>query len=86
MNKIEMIERSLRCFVFGLLGLLPIIGIPMAIYSAVQYRRIKRGQGEMWNPAHRYLFWGGLCARMGLAVFLLVPVIIITIGVIYDVF
>jgi hypothetical protein len=73
MTKIEMIECSLRCFVYGLLGLVPILGIPMAVRSAALYRRVKRGRGEMWNPAHRYLFWGGVCARMGVALFLLIP-------------
>ena len=65
MPKTEMIERSLRCFVLGLFGLLPVIGIPMAVMSLAEYRRVMRGQGDMWNPAHRYLFWGGMCARAG---------------------
>jgi len=80
LTKIEMIERSLRCFTLGLFGLLPIIGIPMALWSVAEYRRVINGQGAMWNPAHRYLFWGGLCARMGLALFLLVPLIVMLIG------
>jgi hypothetical protein len=86
MTKIDMIERSLRCFVFGLIGLLPVIGIPMAVLSAAQYRRVKQGRGEMWNPAHRYFFWGGVCARMGLALFLLIPVVVVIIGIICNVF
>ena len=65
MPKTEMIERSLRCFVLGLFGLLPVMGIPMAVMSLAEYRRVMRGQGDMWNPAHRYLFWGGMCARAG---------------------
>ncbi len=85
MSKIEMMERSLRCFAYGLISLLPVIGIPMAVLSLVQYRRVKRGQGDMWNPAHRCLFWGGVCARMGLTLFLLIPVLII-IGVICNSF
>ena len=86
MPKTEMMERSLRCFAYGLIGLLPVIGIPMALLSVAQYRRVKRGRGEMWNPAHRYLFWGGVCARMGLALFLLIPVVVITIGIMLDSF
>jgi hypothetical protein len=73
MTKIELIESSLRCFDYGLIGLLPVIGIPMAFLSAAQYRRVKRGQGDTWNPAHRYWYWGGVCARMGLALFLIIP-------------
>jgi hypothetical protein len=80
MTKIEMMERSLRCFAFGLLGLLPVIGIPMAVISLVNYRRVIRGRGNQWNPAHRYLFWGGLCARMGLALFLVTPVVLVVIA------
>jgi len=83
MTKIEMMERSLRCFVFGVISLLPVIGIPMAFLSAAQYRRVKRGQGEMWNPAQRYLFWGGVCARMSLALFVLVPVVVVIIGMVW---
>lgn len=80
MTRIEMIDSSLRCFTYGLIGLLPVIGIPMAVLSAIQHARVKRGQGEVWNPAQRYLFWGAVCARMGLALFLLVPVIVLTIS------
>ncbi len=86
MNKIELIECSLRCFAYGLIGLLPVIGIPMALRSVAEYRRVKRNGGEMWNPADRYLFWGALCARMGLALLLLVPVVVFSIGVLYNVF
>ena len=86
MSKIEMMERSLRCFAYGLIGLLPVIGIPMAILSLALYRRVKRGRGDMWNPAHRYFFWGGVCARMGLALFLLIPVVVVIIGILDNAF
>ena len=33
-------------------------------------RRVKRAQGETWNPAKRYLFWGGVCARESMALFI----------------
>jgi len=84
MTRIEMIEHSLRCFVYGLISLLPVIGLPMAVLSTAQYRRVQRGQGEMWNPAHRYHFWGGVCARMSLSLFLVVPVAVIIIRVIFN--
>jgi len=77
MTRIEMIEGSLKCFAYGLIGLLPVIGIPMAVISAFQFSRVKRGRGEMWNPAHRYLFWGGVCARVSLALLILVPAVIL---------
>ena len=81
MSQIEMIGRSLRCFTFGLFGLLPVLGIPMAIYASSEYRHIKRGLDGRWNPAHRYVFWGGLCARLGLALFLVIPVVVVILGI-----
>jgi hypothetical protein len=74
LSKIEMIERSMRCFDLGLLGLIPLIGIPMAVMSMAQYRRVKRGQGALWNPAQRYLYWGGQCAFVGLLPILIIVV------------
>ena len=66
----------MRCFVLGLFALLPVIGIPMALMSLSQYRRVKLGRGALWNPAQRYLFWGCLCARMGLWPILIAAVLI----------
>jgi hypothetical protein len=85
MPKTEMIERSLSCFKWGLLGLLPVIGIPMAVMSLAQYRRVKRGRGAMWNPAERHLFLGAMCARAGIWP-ILIAVVVITLGVYLGVF
>jgi hypothetical protein len=80
MTKVEMIERSLRCFGYGLIALLPVVGLPLAVLAIGQYLRVKRGQGDMWNPAQRYLFWGGLCGRMSLAFYFIIPVVLIVIA------
>lgn len=76
-GKVEMIERSMRCFFLGLLGLLPVVGIPMAAMALHNYRRVALGQGALWNPAQRYLVLGGICARLGFTLFFLIPAIII---------
>lgn len=65
MDKIELIERSMRAFYFGLPGLLPVLGTPFAIIALVINARLKRRAGAQWNPAQRYLFWGMVCARIG---------------------
>jgi len=65
MGKIEMIQRSQRCFVYGVFGLIPIIGIPMVILATIENYRVMKGWREHWNPAKRYLFWGMVCARVG---------------------
>jgi hypothetical protein len=80
LSKPELIQCSLRCFAFGVLGLLPMIGIPFALHSVVLYNRARRGQGDLWNPASRFLFWGGVCGRMSLAIFVLIPVVVMAIG------
>lgn len=69
--KIEMIEGSLRCFVRGLWGFLPLIGLPLAVMALSQYMRVGRISAGQWNPAHRCLFSGVFCAWFALALWLL---------------
>lgn len=66
MNRIEIINRSLRCFVFGLLGLVPVLGIPASAVSFVQYWQVARRLDGNWNPAETYLAWGLALAIAGL--------------------
>lgn len=76
--KIDVIEGSVRCFVLGLLGLVPVLGIPMIIMASDQHRRVKRIRAE-WNPAERYLHWGEVCARLGVVLLLFEAVTVMTI-------
>jgi hypothetical protein len=69
--KMEMIEGSLRCFVRGLWGFLPLIGLPLAVMALSQYMRVGRISAGQWNPAHRYVFWGMFCAWLALGLWLL---------------
>jgi len=77
MGKIEMIQRSQRCFVYGLLGLLPVIGIPMVIRASMEHYRVKKEWRDQWNPARRYLFWGMFCARIGWAMLIGISTVIV---------
>ncbi|MGZ4964229.1 MAG: hypothetical protein ACXWC8_16865, partial [Limisphaerales bacterium] len=70
--KVVLIERSLSCFYFGVVGLIPFLGIPHAIRALQQYWRVKRDINGMWNPARTYLNWGITCARISIAVFVIV--------------
>lgn len=76
MDKIELIESSMRAFCFGLPGIIPFLGTPFAIVAIVNSSRIKRRSAAQWNPAHRYLFWGMVCARIGTTLTLLLTVFI----------
>jgi hypothetical protein len=70
--KVLVIEWSLSCFVCGTISLIPVLGFPLAIRALHQYWRVKRESGDMWNPAQRYLKWGIICARISLAVCLII--------------
>jgi hypothetical protein len=76
MDKIELIERSMRAFFFGVPGILPFLGTPFAIVAMINNSRIKRRIGAQWNPAHRYLFWGMLCARIGTSISIIITVLV----------
>ena len=69
--RIEMIQRSLRCFFLGLFGLLigllvPVIGIPLTLIALRQSRRVRQIGNGHWNPADRYFYWGVVFIRLGL--------------------
>ena len=76
MNRIELIARSLRCFVFSLVGLVPLLGIPASAVALVQYWQVMRRRDAGWNPAERYLNWGLFLGLFGLLLSFLVSAII----------
>jgi hypothetical protein len=63
--KIRMLQSSLRCFAFGLLGLLPVIGIPFAIAALWISGRVRVKEKQLWNAARPYRIWGIVCAAGG---------------------
>lgn len=66
MNRIESIEGSLRCFVFGWLALIPVLGMGLAVIAMGNFFRVRAAAAEDWNPASRYLNWGFTLAGIGL--------------------
>jgi len=66
MDKVELIQRSLRCFTLGVLGVLPVVGLPFAVMALTNYFAVQRTSGAQWNPAHTYLTWGLATAVSGL--------------------
>lgn len=63
--KIKMMKASLRCFFWGLLGLLPVIGLPFAILALVTSGGVRARQKLHWNPARPYWLGGVICAAFG---------------------
>ncbi len=63
--KIQMLNGSMHCFVFGLLGLMPVIGLPFAIAALWISGRVRVKEKQMWNAARPYRIWGVVCAAGG---------------------
>jgi hypothetical protein len=63
--KIKMMEASIRCLVFGLLGLLPLIGLPFALLAGWQSGVARAREKQHWNPARKLRLVGLACAIYG---------------------
>ena len=63
--KIKMLKASVRCLIFGLLGLLPIIGLPFALAALWISGRVRLSEKQFWNAAQPYRIWGVICAAIG---------------------
>ena len=63
--KIEMLNSSMQCLVFGLLGLLPVIGLPFALAALWTAGRVRMKEKQLWNAARPYRVWGAVCAAAG---------------------
>jgi hypothetical protein len=63
--KIRMLKNSLRCFVFGLLGLIPLVGLPFALAALWISGCVRAKEKQLWNAARPYRIWGVVCAAAG---------------------
>jgi hypothetical protein len=76
-TKIQMLKSSLCCFVFGLLGLLPGIGLPFAIAALWISGRVRAREKFFWNAAKPYRVWGVVCAALGTIVWSFIVALIV---------
>ena len=63
--KIQMLNGSMKCFVFGLLGLLPVIGFPFALAALWISGQARVKEKQFWNAARPYRILGVVCAAVG---------------------
>jgi len=63
--KIQMLNSSMRCFVFGMLGLIPLIGLPFALAALWISGCVRAKEKQLWNAARPYRIWGVVCAAGG---------------------
>jgi hypothetical protein len=63
--KIKMMKASIRCLVFGVLSLLPVIGLPFGLAALWISGRVRLQEKQFWNAARPYRIWGVICAAIG---------------------
>jgi hypothetical protein len=75
--KIQMLKSSLRCFTFGLLGLIPLLGLPFAFAALWISGRVRVKEKLFWNAARPYRIWGVVCAAVGTVLWLGILAIVV---------
>ncbi|MFO1496949.1 MAG: hypothetical protein U1G07_00885 [Verrucomicrobiota bacterium] len=63
-DRLRMIRRSVRCFVFGAIGLIPIAGAGLAVQALQLHRSIRADLGEAWRPPLIAVYWIGGAAGL----------------------
>jgi len=58
----------LNCFSWGLLSLIPGLGLFAAIITLIRFFQIPAGFRDGWNPANRYLHLGASLSAFSLLV------------------
>ena len=76
-EKIAMLRGSSRCLVYGLLGLLPGVGVPFAILALWNGGKVRGYQKKYWNAAATYRTWGVIAATVGTIFWFLVAAVIL---------
>ena len=75
--KIRMLESSMQCFVFGLIGLLPVIGLPFALAALWIAGRVRMSEKQLWNAARPYRIWVVVCAAAGTIIWSFILIIVL---------
>lgn len=75
--KLKMMKASIRCLAFGLLGLLPLIGVPFALAGLWASFSARRQERYFWNPARPHRIIGLICAAFGALIWSAVDTILI---------
>jgi hypothetical protein len=74
--KIAMLKGSMRCFVFGLVGLLPFIGLPFGFVSLWISGVVRQREKQYWNAAKPYRICGIVAAATGAFVSVIIAALI----------
>lgn len=66
MDKVRVINGSLRCFMLGWVSLIPLLGLPAGFIAVLEYQAVKRLSQREWNAAQNYLRAGLVLAILGI--------------------
>ncbi|MEI6193411.1 MAG: hypothetical protein WCS42_03680 [Verrucomicrobiota bacterium] len=64
-TKIQMLNGSMRCFIYGLLALIPVLGLPFAVGALWISGQVRAKEKLFWNAAQPYRIWGVVWAGAG---------------------
>jgi hypothetical protein len=56
-DTVRVIRRSLRCFVFGLLGIIPVVGLGLAYQAVRLYGKVVGETSQHWEPPKMRWHW-----------------------------
>lgn len=71
MDRVQIIERTLRCYRAGWWSLLPVIGLAPAMVAFYDFARVRAATRNDWNPAGTQLRVGFALATIGASLSLL---------------
>ena len=63
--KIKMMKGSIRCLIFGLLALVPAIGLPFGLAALWLSGQVRLNEKLYWNPAKPHRLCGMVCGAIG---------------------
>jgi hypothetical protein len=75
--KIKVLKSSIRCLVLGLLGLIPVIGLPFALAALWVWGQVREQEKKFWNAAKPFRVWGVIIAAFGTVVSSIILIIAI---------
>jgi hypothetical protein len=67
MDRIAAIRRSLAIFIYGIMSLVPVLGVIPAVCAIGQWWVVRSRYKDRWNPASQYLRAGVILALLGIS-------------------
>jgi hypothetical protein len=64
-RQVQLIERSLACFRWGFVGMLPLVGVPWAVKAIHSFVMVRAAGRGLWNPAESHAWIGLVLGLVG---------------------